>query len=58
MLTAQLPARGGSRRRGGSIAGVVVAWAAAERPDHGKAEVTGAGKEGGGGAGDLRATQG
>jgi hypothetical protein len=53
-LTAQLPAREGSRRRGGSIAGVVVAWGAAERPDHGEAEVIGAGKEGGGGAGDLR----
>jgi hypothetical protein len=44
-LTAQLPARGGSRRRGGSIAGVVVAWGAAEQPDHGEAEVTGAEEE-------------
>jgi hypothetical protein len=46
--------REASWRRGGATAGDVVAWGAAERPDHGETEATGAGKEGGGGAGDLR----
>jgi hypothetical protein len=52
-LELQRTAREASRRRGGAFAGAVVAWGAAERPDHGETEVTGAEEERGGGARGL-----
>jgi hypothetical protein len=54
----QCGARGALGRRGGALAGDVVVWGEGKRPDHGEAEVTGAGKGKSGGAGDLRAVQG